>query len=116
MTERRGIYERVKRSGIRQIGSTDLDGRKHREVAGERGAAKKLLDQRHTQKLAGEKFPEVPRTNPVTFRELCEDALIYSKAENSAKQTYELGLRIVQLIEVFGTRSAESIRKNEIVT
>jgi integrase len=50
-----------------------------------------------------------------TFRELCEDALAHSKAENSAKQTYELGLRIDQLIEVFGPRPAESIRKNEIV-
>lgn len=116
MTERRGIYERVTRSGIRQIRSTDLDGRKHREVAGERRAAKKLLGQRHTQRLEGEKFPEALRTKAVTFRELCEDALIYSKAENSAKQTYELGLRIVQLIGVFGSRSAESIRKNEIVT
>jgi len=113
MARRTGDYERVKGSGIR---GTDLDGRKRREVAGNRSAAKTLLGQRHTQEIKGEKFPEDLRSKAITFRELCEDALAYSKAENSAKQTYELGLRIVQLIEVFGTRSAESIRKNEIVT
>lgn len=37
------------------------------------------------------------------------------QAENSEKQTYELRLRIAQLLPVFGSRSAESIKKNEIV-
>ena len=115
MTVRRGIYERVKGSGIWWVRWTDLDGRKRRELAGTRSAAEKLLNKRHTQKLEGKKFPENLRKKTITFRELCEDALAYSKAENSAKQTYELGLRIDQLIEVFGSRAAESIRKNEIV-
>ena len=115
MAERRGIYERVKGSGIWWVRWTDLNGRKRREVAGTRGAAEKLLDKRHTQKLEGKKLPENLRTKAVTFRELCEDALAHSKAENSAKQTYELGLRVNQLIEPFGSRPAESIRKNEIV-
>ena len=69
----------------------------------------------HTQKLEGGKFPENVRTKAVLFRELYEDALAYSKAENSAKQTYELRLCIDQLIEVFGARRAEPLRKNEIV-
>jgi integrase len=115
MAQRRGIYERVKGSGIWWVRWTDLDGRKRRELAGTRGAAEKLLGKRHSQKLAGRKLPENLRTKGVAFRELCEDALAYSRAENSAKQTYELGLRVNQLIESFGSRAAESIRKNEIV-
>lgn len=115
MAERRGIYERVKGSGIWWVRWTDLDGRKRRAVAGTRSAADKLHYKRHTQKLEGKKLPEDLRNRAVTFRELCEDALAHSRAENSAKQTYELGLRIDQLIEVFGSRPAESIRKNEIV-
>ena len=51
----------------------------------------------------------------LTFNDLCDDALKHSGAENSKKQTYELGLRIDQLRPVFGSRSADSIRKNEIV-
>jgi integrase len=51
----------------------------------------------------------------VTFRKLSDDALLHSQAENSEKQTYELGLRINQLLPVFGSRPAESIKKNEIV-
>jgi site-specific recombinase XerD len=68
------------------------------------------------QKLERAKLPENLRSKAATFRELCEDALAYSRAENSAKQTYELELRINQLLPVFGARSADSIRKNEIVS
>jgi hypothetical protein len=51
-----------------------------------------------------------------TFRELCEDAFAHSRHENSEKQTYELGLRIDQLLPVFGARQTSSICKNEIVS
>jgi len=56
-----------------------------------------------------------PPRQSVTFADLCKDALTHSGAENSQKQTYELGLRIDQLLPVFGSRPADSIRKNEIV-
>jgi integrase len=115
MAERRGIYERVKGSGIWWIRWTDRNGRKRREVAGTHSAAEKLLDKRHTQTLEGKKLPENLRAKAVLFRELCDDALAHSKAENSLKQTYELGLRMHQLIEDFGSRAADSIRKSEIV-
>lgn len=55
------------------------------------------------------------RSRMVTFNDLCDDALKHSGAENSEKQTYELGLRIDQLRPVFGSRPADSIRKNEVV-
>jgi integrase len=115
MVAKRGIFEREKDSGIWWIRWTDLDGHKRREKAGNRSTAEKLLAKRRTQKLEHRKLPESFRSKAVTFRELSEDALLHSKAENSEKQTYELGLRIDQLLPVFGSRPAESIKKNEIV-
>lgn len=115
MKARRGIFEREKGTGIWWIRWTDLDGRKRREKAGNRSAAEKLLAKRHTQKLEHKKLPENFRSKAVTFRELTEDALLHSQAENSEKQTYELRLRIQQLLPVFGSRPAETIKKNEIV-
>ena len=115
MVAKRGIFEREKDSGIWWIRWTDLDGHKRREKVGNRSAAEKLLAKRHTQKLEHRKLPENFRSKAVTFQELSQDALLYSKAENSGKQTYELGLRIDQLLPVFGSRPAESIKKNEIV-
>ena len=52
-----------------------------------------------SQTLEGKKLPENLRTKTVTFREMCEDALAHGKAENSAKQTYELRLPMNDLIE-----------------
>lgn len=115
MISERGIYERVKGSGIWWIRWTDQDGRKRREKVGTWSAAKKLLAKRHTQKLEGTKLPENLRTRAVTFKALADDALTHSKAENSEKQTYELRLRINQIIPAFGSRPADSIKKNEIV-
>jgi hypothetical protein len=57
-------------------------------------AAEKLLAKRHTQKLEHRKLPETFRSKAVTFLELSNDALLHSRAENSEKQTYQLGLRI----------------------
>lgn len=115
MLPKRGIYERTKGSGIWWIRWTDAEGRKRREKAGSRSNAEKLLAKRHTQKLERAKLPENLRSKAVSFRELCEDALAHSRSENSAKQTYELELRINQLLPVFGSRPADSIKKNEIV-
>jgi integrase len=116
MAPKRGIFERIKGSGIWWIRWTDADGRKRREKVGSRSNAEKLLAKRHTQKLERAKLPENLRVKAITFRELCEDALAHSRSENSSKQTYELELRINQLLPVFGSRPADSIKKNEIVS
>lgn len=115
MVPKRGVFEREKGSGIWWIRWTDANGRKRREKVGSRSNAEKLLAKRHVQKLEGAKFPDNLRTKAATFRELCEDALAHSRAENSQKQTYELELRINQLLPMFGPRAADSIKKNEIV-
>jgi integrase len=116
MAIRRGIFERVKGSGIWWIRWTDPEGRKRREKAGSRSTAEKLLAKRHTQKLEGAKLPENLRVKAATFRELCQDALTHSLAENSAKQSYELKLRINELSPAFGARAADSIKKSEIAS
>lgn len=116
MLPKRGIYERTKGSGIWWIRWTDAEGRKRREKAGSRSNAEKLLAKRHTQKLERAKLPENLRSKAVTFRDLCADALAHSRSENSPKQTYELELRINQLLPIFGSRAADSIKKNEIVS
>jgi integrase len=115
ITPKRGIYEKAKGSGIWWIRWTDSEGHKRREKAGTRSVAEKLLLKRQAEKLEGVKLPDNLRAKAVTFDELCKDALKHSEAENSEKQTYELGLRIDQLRPVFGSRPAESVRKNEIV-
>jgi integrase len=111
----RGIYEKVKGSGIWWIRWTDAEGRKRREKAGSHGVAEKLLIKRRGEALEGTKLPDNLRAKSVTFADLSKDALAHSGAENSQKQTYELGLRIDQLLPAFGSRPADSIRKNEIV-
>ncbi|MGD0941280.1 MAG: site-specific integrase [Terracidiphilus sp.] len=116
MVARRGIFEKVKGSGIWWIRWTDSGGQKRREKAGNRSAAEKLLAKRQTQKLEGVKLPENLRSKAVSFRELCEDALTHSRAENSERHSYELRLMINQLLPAFGPRPAEAIRKNEIVS
>lgn len=114
-TARRGVFERINGAGIWWIRLTDQDGRKQREKTKTYSAAQKLLAKRHTQKLEGKKLPENLRTKNVTFRELCDDALAHSQSENSEKQTYELRLRISQLVAEFGSRSVKSIKKSDIV-
>src|SRR5262249_18156881 len=114
MAVKRGIFERDKESGIWWIRWTDAERRKRREKVGSRSNAEKLLAKRHTQKLERARLPENLRSKAVLF-ELCEDALTHSRAENSPNQIYELKLRMNQLVSAFGARSADSIKKNEIV-
>jgi hypothetical protein len=110
-----GISERIKGSGIWWIRWTSADGKRHFEKAGTHSAAKTLLAKRRQDTILGKKQPELLRGRALTFNDLCEDAIKHSEAENSEKQTYELRLRIEQLRPVFGSRSADSIRKNEVV-
>jgi hypothetical protein len=102
----RGIYEKVKGSGIWWIRWTDSEGHKRREKAGNHSVAKTLLLNRQAEKPKGVKLPDNVRAKSITFGALCDDALKHSAAENSTKQTYELGLRIDQLRPVFGNRPA----------
>jgi integrase len=109
------ISERIKGSGVWWIRWTGADGKRHFEKAGTHSAAKTLLTKRRQETILRKKQPELLRGRAVTFNDLCDDAIKHSEAENSEKQTYELCLRIEQLRPVFGSRVADSIRKNEVV-
>ena len=113
-SKRRGIYERVPGSGVWWIQYTDAQGRRRREKAGLYSSAEKLLDKRHTQTLQGKKLPETLRAKAVTFGELLDDALEYSKSENGARTTNEIRIKYDVLRPVFGTRPAVDIEKQEI--
>ena len=109
----RGIYEDPKGSNIWWIQYFDLQRKRRREKVGRREAAINLLAIRRSEKIEGRKLP--PPRQAVLFRTLCADALEHSRAENTSKSTHELGLRINQLLPVFGDRIAEEITKQEIV-
>lgn len=111
----KGISEREKGSGIFWIRWTDAEGRRHFEKAGNRGAAEFLLSKRKQDVIIGKKQPELLRTKAVTFGELCDDAVKYSRDANSEKQTYELALHIKKFKVAFGNRRADAIKKNEII-
>jgi len=113
-SKRRGIYERVPGSGVWWIQYTDAQGRRRREKAGLYSSAEKLLDKRHTETLQGKKLPETLRAKPVTFGELLDYALEYSKSENGARTTTEIRIKYDILRPVFGTRPAEDIERKEI--
>ncbi len=109
----RGIYEDHKGSNIWWIQYFDAQHKRHREKAGRREAAINLLAIRRSAKLEGRKLPS-PR-QAILFRTLCADALEHSRAENAAKSTHELELKIEAFLPVFGDRVAEEITKQEIV-
>ena len=92
---------------------TDAQGRRRREKAGLYSSADKLLDIRHTEALNGKKLPPL-RAKPVTFGELLDDALEYSKSENGTRTTSEIRLKYAILRPAFGTRPAEDIEKQEV--
>jgi integrase len=110
----RGVYERETGSDIWWIHWSDAEGKRHREKVGKKRAAEKLLQLRRAAVMEGRKLPTIGR-GKVTFNSLCDDAIAHSKATNGEKQTYELETRIKVLRNEFGTRPADSIKKNDVV-
>src|SRR5437868_5800280 len=76
----KGIFEKVPGSDIWWVRYADASGRIRREKIGTKSAAIKLYRKRKTEVLEGKKLPDQLRQKPVTFADLAEDALEYSKA------------------------------------
>lgn len=108
----RGVFERPKGSGIWWARYAGADGREHREKAGTRGMALALYRKRKTEALQGKKFPERLRSRAVSFADLANDALAYSKTHNRSHKTD--ASRIAELKEWFGSQPAASITPQEI--
>lgn len=111
----RGVYEKIPGSGIWWCRYADSRGILHRERVGRRSDAIDLYNKRRTEALQRKKLPERFRAKGITFRTLCADALEHSRATNSGKSTYELELKINELLPVFGDMRAEDITKQDIV-
>jgi site-specific recombinase XerD len=110
--KQRGIFERQLGSGIWWICYFDHLGRKHREKAGTKSAAILLYRKRKQQVLEGKKLPERLRRPVVSFAELAQDALAYSKAYKRSYREDEY--RMTRLLEWFRHRAADSITAQEI--
>jgi site-specific recombinase XerD len=111
----RGVYEKRPDSGIWWVRYADANGRERREKAGRRADAIALYAKRRTEVLQRKKLPERFRAKATTFRTLCADALEHCEAENTAKSTYELKLKVSELLDEFGDMNAEDITKQAVV-
>jgi len=108
----RGIYEKVRGTGIWWVRYADANGKIRREKTGNKSAAIKLYHKRKTEVLEGKKLPEKLRARKVSFAELAKDALEYSKAHKRSYRDDEV--RMARLREWLGQRPAESVSPQEI--
>ena len=114
MEKLRGVYEKVRSSGVWWIRWTDAGGNKRREKIGRRSDAITLLAKRKTEKLQQVKLPEAIGSSTL-FSELLDDAIEHSQAENGERSTHELRLKIERLRPDWGSRKVKDITKQEIV-
>lgn len=103
----RGVFEKIPGSGIWWICYFDAMGKKRREVAGRKSDAISLYSKRKAEALVGKKLPEKLRVKPVTFSELADSALAYSKNHKASYQHDEY--RMAKVKAEFGNRPAASI-------
>jgi len=84
-----------------------FDGQDSPEKAGTKGAAIYLYRKRKTEALQRKKLPENLRSPIVSFAELAQDALAYSKMH---KRSYDDDvIRMEKLLAAFRDRAADSI-------
>jgi site-specific recombinase XerD len=107
-----GLFEKLPGSKVWWIRYADSMGRIRREKAGTKGAAIDLYRKRKTEALQRKKLPENLRAPVVSFAELAQDALAYSKAH---KRTYDDDvIRMERLLAVFREKAAESITPQDL--
>jgi hypothetical protein len=108
----RGVFEKPKGSGVWWI-LYYADGVRHREKVGARGVAVATYQKRKSDDRAGIKLPETfRRKKAVTFNELADDAMVYSKAHKKSHRGDLANLN--SLRSEFGKMAAEEITPQEI--
>jgi site-specific recombinase XerD len=108
----RGVFEKVSGSGIWWICYFDADGKKRREKIGRRSAAIECYRKRKTEVMEGKKLPEKIRARRVSFSELAEDALEYSRTHKRSYGDDEI--RMAKLRDWLGERPADVVTPQEI--
>jgi site-specific recombinase XerD len=112
MKKSRGVFERIRGSNIWWIQYFDGSGRRRREKVGLKSAAVKLVEKLRSDARAGFKMSENLRAKPVTFAQLVERTLAYSKAN---KRSYRQDVcRMKHLLEAFGNCQAESVTRGAV--
>ena len=108
----RGVFEKVPESGVWWIRYADSTGRIRREKAGPKSSAIMLYRKRKTEVLQGKKLPERLRSKVVSFSDLAQDALSYSKMH---KRSYrDDTFRMKKLVEWLGNQAAEGITPQDL--
>jgi integrase len=106
----RGVFEKVRGSGVWWIRYHDTDGRLRREKAGTKVVALKLYIKRKQQALEGHKLPENLRTKKTTFGELMDAAIEYSDRNTPEDGEKRYKCRIDLVRDAFGSVPADSIK------
>ena len=107
----KGIFERVKGSGIWWIRYTSEQGKRVACKVGNYSAAVKIYDQRTTEIRLGILVPNSPRRG-TKFSELATDAIKFSEKHHRASKDFKQ--RVELALPVFGNRIAESITTREL--
>jgi integrase len=109
----RGVYEKVRGSGVWWIQYFDSTGRRRRELIGSKSLAIKTVESRRTKTREGVKMPKNLWAKKITFAEIAESALAWSRASKRSFGHDEQ--RMPRLVLQFGNRPAEDIEPGEIM-
>ncbi|MGH9477325.1 MAG: hypothetical protein ACRD1C_13520 [Terriglobales bacterium] len=116
----KGIYEKVKGSGIWWIHYHDAGGRRRREKAGTKGMALNLYRKRKVEALQGKKLPETIRRKAILVRDLLDDAAAHVRQHYSTQRIAArkgepaVDSRHPLLAAALGSKPADSITPQEI--
>jgi site-specific recombinase XerD len=107
----RGVFERVKGSGIWWVEHWPNGKRQLKKVGSHEDAVnqKKIFE---AEKIHKQVFPEALIIAPVKFKELCEDAKAFTK-KNGDSSKGNIATHIKVALPIFGEREATSIKTSE---
>jgi integrase len=94
--KQRGVFEKEPGSGVWWIRYADASGHIRREIAGPKSTAISLYQKRKTEIRQGKKLPESLRTKAITFSDLAESALAYSRGHKRSYKDDECRMRKIR--------------------
>ncbi len=106
----RGVYERVRGSGVWWI-NYYVAGKQYREKVGSKSAAIKLYGVRKADALAGRKLPEIKNSKVVTISQLIDDVLEFTEQHKDRRSYISKG-EIVR--KSLGSRPADDLKPQEL--